>query len=91
MNRTRTVIAMLAANEEHDPFMRVESGSGTVVLNSEEYRLSDGVAVVMPAGFEHNVTNTSREEPLRLYTLYSLPEHPHGTVHRTKREEPAEH
>jgi len=40
---------------------------------------------------EHNVGQSSRETPLRLYTLYSPPEHPHGTVHRTKRDEPAGH
>ena len=78
-------------HEEHDQFIRVESGAGKVVLNGEEHRLSDGIAVVIPAGVEHNVINTSREERLRLYTLYSPPEHPDGTVHRTKRDEPAEH
>lgn len=78
-------------HEEHDQFIRVESGTGTVVLDGQEHALSDGVAVVIPAGVEHNVINTSREERLRLYTLYSPPEHPDGTVHRTKRDEPAEH
>src|SRR5688572_20277568 len=78
-------------HEEHDQFIRVESGTGTVVLNGQEHGLSDGIAVVIPAGVEHNVINTSRDERLRLYTLYSPPEHPDGTVHRTKRDEPAEH
>jgi len=76
---------------EHDQFIRVESGSGSVLLNGEEHRLGDGVAVVIPAGVEHNVINTSRNTPLRLYTLYSPPEHPDGTVHHTKRDELAEH
>ena len=49
------------------------------------------MAVVIPAGVEHNVINTSKREPLRLYTLYGPPEHPHGTVHHTKRDEPPEH
>lgn len=78
-------------HEEHDQFIRVESGTGAVVLDGQEHRLSDGIAVVIPAGVEHNVINTSRDERLRLYTLYSPPEHPDGTVHRTKRDEPAEH
>lgn len=78
-------------HEEHDQFIRVESGAGKVILNREEHRLEDGVAVVIPAGVEHNVINTSATDPLRLYTLYSPPEHPDGTVHRTKRDEPAEH
>ena len=78
-------------HEEHDQFIRVESGTGAVTLNGEEHRLEDGVAVVIPAGVEHNVINTSSDEPLRLYTLYSPPEHPDGTIHRTKADEPAEH
>jgi mannose-6-phosphate isomerase-like protein (cupin superfamily) len=78
-------------HEEHDQFIRIESGSGSAILNGEKHRLADGVAVVIPAGVEHNVVNTSRDEPLRLYTLYSPPEHPEGTVHKTKQDEPAEH
>ena len=78
-------------HEEHDQFIRVESGTGSVILNGEKHRLEDGVAVVIPAGTEHNVVNTSKDDPLRLYTLYSPPEHPDGTVHRTKADEPAEH
>ena len=76
---------------EHDQFIRVESGSGVVVLNGKKHDLGDGVAVVIPAGTLHNVINTSRGEPLRLYTLYSPPEHPDGTRHRTKRDEPPHH
>lgn len=81
----------LETHEEHDQFIRVESGEGVAVLNGEEHTLHDGVAVVIPAGVEHNVVNTSDGESLRLYTLYSPPEHPDGTVHRTKADEPAEH
>src|SRR5688500_19337906 len=55
----------LETHEEHDQFIRVESGSGTVVLNGERHGLADGTAVVIPAGVEHNVINTS-EEQLRL-------------------------
>lgn len=79
----------LETHEEHDQFVRVEAGSGKVRLNDDEHPLSDGVSVVIPAGTRHNVINTSSTEPLRLYTLYSPPEHPEGTVHRTKAEEPA--
>jgi mannose-6-phosphate isomerase-like protein (cupin superfamily) len=78
-------------HEEHDQFIRVEAGIGSVVLDGQSRTISDGVAVVIPAGVEHNVVNTSRTEPLRLYTLYSPPEHPHGTVQRTKAGEPPEH
>lgn len=71
-------------HEEHDQFIRIEEGRGMVQLGQEEHALADGSAVVIPAGVEHNVVNTSSNEALRLYTLYSPPEHPDGTVHRTK-------
>jgi mannose-6-phosphate isomerase-like protein (cupin superfamily) len=81
----------LETHDEHDQFIRIEAGSGIVRLNDEEHELGDGVAVVIPAGTRHNVVNTSADEPLRLYTLYSPPEHPDGTVHRTKADEPPGH
>ena len=73
-------------HEGHDQFIRVEAGTGVVRLNGEERKLEDGSAVVIPAGAQHNVVNTSKSEPLRLYTLYSPPEHPDGTVHHTAEE-----
>ena len=81
----------LETHEEHDQFIRIEAGTGVVRLNGEEHELGDGVSVVIPAGTRHNVINTSSSEPMRLYTLYSPPEHPDGTVHRTKADEPAGH
>jgi mannose-6-phosphate isomerase-like protein (cupin superfamily) len=69
-----------------DQFIRVEAGSGKAILNGEEHTLSDGSAVVIPAGTMHNVVNVSGSEPLKLYTLYTPPEHPDGTVHKTKAE-----
>lgn len=81
----------LETHDGHDQFIRVEAGTGMVMLDGEESALADGSAVVITAGVEHNIVNTS-SEPLRLYTLYSPPAHPDGTVHRTKREaEAAEH
>ncbi len=78
----------LETHEEHDQFIRVEAGSGVVLLNDEKHQLSDGIAVVIPAGTKHNVINTSKTEPLRLYTLYSPPEHKDGTVHHAKADDP---
>jgi mannose-6-phosphate isomerase-like protein (cupin superfamily) len=46
----------------------------------------DGDAVVVPAGTFHNVINPSKTAPLKLYTLYSPPNHPDGTTHKTKAE-----
>ena len=75
-----------------DQFIRVEAGEGEAILDGERHALGDGSAVVIPSGTEHNVLNTSRTDPLRLYTVYSPPEHPDGTVHRTKAEaDAAEH
>ncbi|NIA54276.1 cupin domain-containing protein [Massilia sp. TW-1] len=76
----------LEKHEGHDQFIRVEAGRGVATLDGERHDLEDGVAVVIPAGTEHNVVNTSDTEPMRLYTLYTPPEHPDGTVHATKAE-----
>ncbi len=77
-----------------DQFFRIESGEGKVVMNGKESIVSDGFAFVVPAGTQHNVVNTSSEKELKLYTIYSPPNHPDGTVHATKQdamahEEPA--
>lgn len=69
-----------------DQFFRVEAGEGKAVLDGEEYKLQVGSAIVIPAGTEHNVINTSSTEALKLYTIYSPPQHPDGTIHKTKAE-----
>jgi mannose-6-phosphate isomerase-like protein (cupin superfamily) len=69
-----------------DQFIRVEAGAGKAILNGEEHELKDGSAVVIPAGTEHNIINTSSSESLKLYTIYTPPEHPDGTVHKNKDE-----
>jgi mannose-6-phosphate isomerase-like protein (cupin superfamily) len=92
--RSQLVIMTLQPGEEigmehhtgHDQFIRVEQGRGKALLDGEEHLLEDGVAVVIPAGTEHNVINTSSTEKLKLYTLYTPPEHPDGIVHATKAE-----
>lgn len=81
----------LETHSDIDQFIRIEAGTAQVVLDDEEISLEDDDIVVIPAGAEHNVTNTSEEEALRLYTLYSPPEHPDGTVHATKQDEPEDH
>ena len=67
-----------------DQFIRVERGEGKSVLDGVERALSDGVALVIPSGTKHNITNTSKEESLKLYTLYAPPNHKEGTIHKTK-------
>ena len=74
-----------------DQFFRVEEGKGEVVIDGRETRIESDIAIIVPAGTRHNVRNTSHK-PLRFYTLYAPPEHPDGTVHRTKADaERAEH
>lgn len=90
----------LEAHDHVDQFLRVEQGRARVTMGTtkdavdEEHELEDDWAVIIPAGVWHNVINTG-DGPLKLYSLYSPPEHPDGTVHRTKAEadaaEAAEH
>ncbi len=84
----------METHEHGDQFFRIESGSGEAIIGGQTHRLSDGVSIVIPAGEKHNVINTSTSEPLRMYTIYTPPEHPDGTIHRTKAEaeaDPHEH
>ncbi len=76
----------LETHDDGDQFIRVEAGKGKAILDGEEHELADGSAVVIPAGTEHNIVNTSQQEALKLYTIYSPPEHPDGTVNKNKAE-----
>ena len=67
-----------------DQFIRVEAGQGKTILNDKEYELANGFAVVVPAGTKHNIINTSEMEEMKLYTVYSPPNHKDGTIHATK-------
>jgi len=70
-----------------DQFFRIEKGEAKFVFNQKEERTArEGDAALVPAGTYHNVVNTSKIEMLKLYTIYSPPNHPDGTVHKTKAE-----
>lgn len=71
---------------ENDQFFRFEKGEGKCIIDGNEYDLKDGVAIVVPAGAEHNVINTSETEDLKLYTIYSPAHHKDGIVRATKEE-----
>jgi mannose-6-phosphate isomerase-like protein (cupin superfamily) len=73
-----------------DQFIRIEAGRAVVTLDGVNHTLEDDWAVVIPAGTEHNVVNNG-DEPLRLYSIYSPPEHKDGTVHATKADDKEEH
>lgn len=69
-----------------DQFIRIEAGHGTAIINGRRHALHDGSAVVIPARSRHNIINTSKTGLLKLYSLYSPPEHENGIIHRTKAE-----
>lgn len=65
-------------------FFRVESGIGSAIVDDEKLTLKDGIALTVPPHTFHNIRNTSKTEPLKLYTIYSPPQHPSYTVELTK-------
>lgn len=67
-----------------DQFFRCEAGVGKAILDGVEHDFSGGFAVIVPAGAKHNIINASSDEPLKLYTLYSPPNHRDGVTHQTK-------
>jgi mannose-6-phosphate isomerase-like protein (cupin superfamily) len=73
-------------HEDVDQFFRFEEGEGKVVIDGVEQSVKDGYAVIVPAGARHNVINKSKHADLRLYTIYSPPEHQDGVVRHTKRD-----
>lgn len=78
-----------------DQFLRLEQGTARLDFGrtrdrvEESHDVEDDWAFIVPAGVWHNVVNTG-DEDLRLYSVYSPPEHPDGTVHRTKAESDAD-
>lgn len=73
-----------------DQFIRCEAGVGKAILDGVEHEISDGFVVVVPAGTKHNIINTSSDKPLKLYTVYSPPNHRDGVVHQTKEQAEAD-
>jgi mannose-6-phosphate isomerase-like protein (cupin superfamily) len=72
-----------------DQFFRVEEGTGEAVLDGVKTAIHAGFAVLVPAGTHHNIINTG-SVPLKLYTLYSPPNHRDGTVHHTREDAEAD-
>jgi mannose-6-phosphate isomerase-like protein (cupin superfamily) len=71
---------------KNDQFFRFDAGEGKVIINETEYQVADGDAVIVPAGANHNVINTSETEDLKMYTIYSPAHHKDGIVRATKEE-----
>ena len=75
---------------DNDQFFRFEQGEGKCVIDGNEYEVKDGSVIIVPAGAEHNVINTSSDIELRLYTIYSPAHHKDGVVRATKAEADAD-
>lgn len=86
----------LEMHPDVDQFIRIEEGQGIVMMGDSEYNLDfqkkvyDDYVIIIPAGKWHNVINTGCK-PLKLYSIYAPPEHPHGTIHETKEDAEREH
>jgi len=80
----------MEVHTDNDQFFRFEKGTGKVVIDGNEYEVSDGFAVVVPAGAQHNVINTSETDDLKLYTIYSPAHHQDGVIRATKAEAEAD-
>ena len=91
---SQLVLMSLRPNEEigmevhtdNDQFFRFEKGQGKCVIDGNEYEIGDGVAIVVPAGAQHNIINTSSSNDLKLYTIYSPAHHRDGIARETKEE-----
>lgn len=71
---------------ENDQFFRIEQGNGKVIIDGNEYLVTDGSAIVVPAGAKHNLINTSETSDLKLYTIYSPAHHKDKVIRETKEE-----
>ena len=80
----------LEIHQDNDQFFRFEKGEGKMIIDGNEYTVGDGDVVIVPAGAEHNVINTSPAESLKLYTIYSPAHHQDGVVRATRAEAEAD-
>ena len=77
--------------DDLDQFIRFESGHGEISMDGFRHKVKGGDAILVTSGTKHNVVNTSKTETLKLYAIYSPPNHKRGTVHRTKSDVKEEH
>ena len=86
------VLMNLKAGEEigeethhnNDQFFRFESGTGKCIIDAHEYKVTEGDAIIIPAGAKHNIINTDSEVALKMYTIYAPPNHKDGVIRATK-------
>ena len=79
----------LEIHPDLDQFLRIEQGQGIVVMGKDRNNMNfkrkvyEDYAITIPAGTWHNLYNTGRV-PIKLYSIYAPPQHPFGTLHKTK-------
>lgn len=76
----------MEVHKDNDQFFRFERGEGKCIIDGNEYAVADGSAIIVPAGAQHNVVNTSATEELKLYTIYSPAHHKDKIVRETKQQ-----
>ncbi len=76
----------MEVHDKNDQFFRFEKGHGKCIIDGNEYIVTDGFAVIVPAGAQHNIINISDSDELKLYTIYSPAHHKDATTRETKKE-----
>src|SRR5690349_7948638 len=91
-DRSQVVLMALQPAEEigmevhdGDQILYIVEGEGLVVLDGEEQDVDKGSLIFVPAGVQHNVSNT-QDKPLKLFTVYAPPQHAPGTVQSTRKD-----
>jgi mannose-6-phosphate isomerase-like protein (cupin superfamily) len=74
----------MEVHPDNDQFFRFEQGSGKCIIDGNEYIVADGSAIIVPAGAQHNIMNTSDSGDLKMYTIYSPAHHKDGVIRATK-------
>jgi len=80
----------MEVHPDNDQFFRFESGKGKCIIDGNEYEIENGVAILVPAGAQHNIINTSDTEEMKLYTIYAPAHHQDGVIRVTKQEAEAD-
>ena len=76
----------METHPKNDQFFRFEGGKGKCFIDGNEYDVTDGDDILVPAGAKHNVINVDLKKELKMYTIYGPPNHQDGTIRKTKAE-----
>ena len=73
-------------HHDNDQFFRFESGNGKCIIDGNNYTVTNGDVIIIPAGAKHNIINTDSNAELKMYTIYAPPHHKDGIVRATKKD-----